>query len=202
MGIKERKEREKDERKKLIHDAAVQIITEEGIENLSIRKIAGKIEYSPAIIYHYFQSKDVIIEHVMKDKYVSLIQVMKALTSIEEPELLLAEFGRKYIGWALDNSELYKTMLLSNSPNILENSSVLFNGAAGKRPALAIVAATIKRICRQDDEKAELTAQIMWASIYGLTIRMIIENTPEEQRQRLIEHHAVFVINAVKALEK
>lgn len=41
----------------------------EGIENISIRKIADRIEYSPAIIYHYFQDKDDIINHLMKTGY-------------------------------------------------------------------------------------------------------------------------------------
>ena len=41
-----------------ILDAARELFVAEGYHNVSIRKIAEKIEYSPAAIYGYFPSKD------------------------------------------------------------------------------------------------------------------------------------------------
>ena len=43
MSIKERRDTEKVEKKVKIRNAAIQIIEQEGYENLSIRKIATKI---------------------------------------------------------------------------------------------------------------------------------------------------------------
>ncbi|HBF4502931.1 TPA: helix-turn-helix transcriptional regulator, partial [Clostridioides difficile] len=51
MSIKERRKNEKEEMKKKIMDASIEIINQHGYENLSIRKIATKIEYSPTTIY-------------------------------------------------------------------------------------------------------------------------------------------------------
>ncbi len=65
MSIKERKERERDERRELILNAANEIIKTEGIDNLSIRKIANKIEYSPTIIYYYFNSKELLRQKII-----------------------------------------------------------------------------------------------------------------------------------------
>ena len=45
MGIQDRKDRDKEEMKKLILQAAKEISLEEGFDKLSIRKIADKIEY-------------------------------------------------------------------------------------------------------------------------------------------------------------
>ena len=61
MGTNERKEKEREIRRELILNTAQEIISSEGIDNVSIRKIANKIEYSPAIIYYYFKDKDEII---------------------------------------------------------------------------------------------------------------------------------------------
>ena len=58
MGIKERQERDKEAVHRAILDAARELFTAEGYQNVSIRKIAERIEYSPAAIYSYFQSKD------------------------------------------------------------------------------------------------------------------------------------------------
>ncbi|MGL1180856.1 TetR/AcrR family transcriptional regulator, partial [Vibrio parahaemolyticus] len=58
MGINERKEKQKLELKRLILDASMKLFVEEGFENVSIRKIADLIEYSPTTIYLYFKDKN------------------------------------------------------------------------------------------------------------------------------------------------
>ncbi|CAN5858138.1 TetR/AcrR family transcriptional regulator [soil metagenome] len=58
MGVKERQEREREATARAILDAARELFVAEGYGNVSIRKIAEKIEYSPAAIYSYFPSKD------------------------------------------------------------------------------------------------------------------------------------------------
>src|SRR6185369_15408369 len=58
MGIKERQERDREAVSRAILDAARELFVIEGYHNVSIRKIAERIEYSPAAIYGYFESKD------------------------------------------------------------------------------------------------------------------------------------------------
>src|ERR1700730_17462363 len=58
MGIKERQERDREAIRRGILDAARELFVNEGYQNVSIRKIAERIEYSPAAIYGYFPSKD------------------------------------------------------------------------------------------------------------------------------------------------
>src|SRR5438094_9678203 len=58
MGIKERQERDREAVRRSILDAARELFVSEGYRNVSIRKIAEKIEYSPAALYGYFPSKD------------------------------------------------------------------------------------------------------------------------------------------------
>src|SRR5712691_4692465 len=58
MGIKERQERDREAVRRSILDAARDLFVTEGYHNVSIRKIAERIEYSPAAIYGYFPSKD------------------------------------------------------------------------------------------------------------------------------------------------
>jgi AcrR family transcriptional regulator len=58
MGIKERQERDREAVSRAILDAARELFVAEGYANVSIRKIAERIEYSPAALYGYFPSKD------------------------------------------------------------------------------------------------------------------------------------------------
>ncbi|HEV2984622.1 MAG TPA: TetR/AcrR family transcriptional regulator [Vicinamibacterales bacterium] len=58
MGIKERQERDREAVRRSILDAARDLFVTEGYQNVSIRKVAERVEYSPAAIYGYFQNKD------------------------------------------------------------------------------------------------------------------------------------------------
>ena len=58
MGIRERQERDRGEVRRKILDAARDLFVAEGFRNVSIRKVAEKVEYSPAALYGYFPSKD------------------------------------------------------------------------------------------------------------------------------------------------
>lgn len=60
MGIVQRKEREKEEMRRLILDAALRLFREHGYDGVSIRNIAEAIEYSPGTIYLYYKDKSEI----------------------------------------------------------------------------------------------------------------------------------------------
>ena len=202
MTIKERKDRERDERCELILKAAGEIITAEGIDNLSIRKIANKIEYSPTIIYHYFQDKEDIINQLMKKSYRKIIDVISSVQSSEgEAEQRLKDAIRKYIDMALQMPDEYKTIVLNNSTSVLEHTSVLFRGASGKREGIGILCKFLEDIYESrniDDNFIELTAQVIWTSTFGLIIRLIIEkDIDEEQKEKLIEHHISFILKGI-----
>jgi AcrR family transcriptional regulator len=58
MGIRERHSRERETVTRKILDAARALFLSEGYANVSMRKIAEQIEYSPGAIYSYFRSKE------------------------------------------------------------------------------------------------------------------------------------------------
>src|SRR2546426_1540108 len=69
MGIKERQDRDREAVRRAILDAARDLFVAEGYENVSIRKIAERIEYSPAAIYGYFPSKDDIFFELAEEGF-------------------------------------------------------------------------------------------------------------------------------------
>jgi AcrR family transcriptional regulator len=58
LGVRERHDRERESVSRSILDAARELFVTEGYQHVSLRKIAERIEYSPAAIYGYFASKD------------------------------------------------------------------------------------------------------------------------------------------------
>ena len=64
MGVKERKVRQKTEMRETILSAALKLFSDEGYDNVSMRKISDKIEYSVGTLYLYFKDRDeIVFEH-------------------------------------------------------------------------------------------------------------------------------------------
>jgi len=107
MGIKERHERDREAVSRAILDAARELFVSEGYQNVSIRKIAERIEYSPAAIYGYFASKDDIFFALAEEGFRLLgdpedspsaerLQALEPLERLGEIFWHVYEFGRKY----------------------------------------------------------------------------------------------------------
>ena len=203
MTIEDRREREKSQMKELILNTATQIIVNEGYDKLSVRKIANQIEYSPAIIYHYFQNKDEIVNHIMLQGYGDLMNALAESESEEiSPEERLKSLTKRYINAALKNPQQYLAVQLNKSTAILEFTSYLFEGASVKKPALKVLSQAILDVCRDMNlsrREVETTAQIIAASTLGFITKLILEKDISEQRRtQLIDHFAsVTVIMAL-----
>src|SRR5437868_15486907 len=101
MGIKERQERDREAVRRSILDAARELFVAEGFQNVSIRKIAERIEYSPAAIYGYFPSKDDIFYALAEEGFRLLhasddaTELDAALAPLEPLDRVKAIFWRR-----------------------------------------------------------------------------------------------------------
>ena len=69
MSTKTRREKEKEHMKSVILEAATKIITEQGYDGLSMRKIADAIDYTPTTIYSYYKDKAAIVNGISRRIY-------------------------------------------------------------------------------------------------------------------------------------
>ena len=120
MGIKERQERDREAVRRSILDAARELFVSEGYRNVSIRKIAEKIEYSPAAIYGYFPSKDDIFYALAEEGFGLLhasddpATLDAALTNLEPLDRIKAIFLRLY-EFSREHPQYFELMFLDRS---------------------------------------------------------------------------------------
>ncbi len=118
MGVKERQEREREATGRAILDAARDLFVAEGYQNVSIRKIAEKIEYSPAAIYSYFPSKDDIFLALAEEGFRMLFDssecVRKEHPHASRLDCLRSAFLNVY-QFSRDHPEYYALMFLDRS---------------------------------------------------------------------------------------
>lgn len=72
MGIKERKEREKKNRRQAIIKAAKKLIIKEGVEGMSMNQVADLTELNKATLYLYFDNKDDLIDAIVYEGLIIL----------------------------------------------------------------------------------------------------------------------------------
>jgi AcrR family transcriptional regulator len=85
MGTKERHDRERQAITDSILNAARDLFIAEGYQSVSIRKIAERIEYSPAAIYSYFASKDDIFLALAAEGFHRLDEKVRAAMTTDNP---------------------------------------------------------------------------------------------------------------------
>lgn len=191
---KERQLRKQEETKEIILNIARDIIVEEGIQNLSIRKITKKIDYSPGIIYHYFKDKNEIIEILVSEGYKKILASANNFQRNEDnPEKEIKETFVNYIKSALESPDIYFAFMLNEEPSIIKKTRLLNKGIIEESQTIRILSEKIERGINKGKFKVldvELTAQIIWTSVFGLIIKIILEkDISEKQIEELIEHN-------------
>jgi AcrR family transcriptional regulator len=117
MGIKERQERDREAVRRAILDAARDLFVQVGFEHVSIRKIAERIEYSPAAIYGYFPSKDDIF-YALADEGFRLLhgspEGLAALEALPPVERVRQIFWRLY-QFSCDHPQYFALMFVDRA---------------------------------------------------------------------------------------
>ncbi|WP_026998761.1 TetR/AcrR family transcriptional regulator [Eisenibacter elegans] len=117
MQISERRKLEIESLKKLIIETALDIAIQDNWEEVSMRKIAEVIDYSPRMLYNYFKNKEDILENVSKRGFFKLrLMVSKRLLNTRKPLAALVAAAETYWEFAADNPELYELMYLMATP--------------------------------------------------------------------------------------
>lgn len=173
MGITERKERERQEVKKLILDSAMELFLEEGYKNVTIRKIAEKIEYSPATIYLYFKDKDEIFLTLQKMAFVKFYEFQSIGQDDPDPVKRMEIQGRTYIQFAIENPAYYELIFFMTEPKEKLKEPENY----GKEmDSYEILKKNVKAAIEADKMRTtdvEATAFALWAYVHGLASLII-----------------------------
>ncbi|MBC8164497.1 MAG: TetR/AcrR family transcriptional regulator [Bryobacteraceae bacterium] len=176
MGVQERKARQKQELRQDILDAATELFVEEGFDSVSMRKIADRIEYSPATIYLHFRDKDDLLDNICADTFVNLLGILESLAN-EHPDPVdgLRAGLRAYIGFGLEHPNHYRvTFMTAHWPNC-ETGTPCRSDETGER-AFSFLRDGVAACVQAGQFRSvdlEVTSQTLWAAIHGLTSLLI-----------------------------
>lgn len=104
------RERRHQRTQQAIIEAARQIIRENGVDALSIRAIAERIDYSPAGLYEYFGSKEEIVAAVCAQNFERFARRLAQVDTTLPPTEYILELGLSYIDFAMRNPDSFLLM--------------------------------------------------------------------------------------------
>jgi len=121
VGTRARREREKQDMKSAILEAATKIIIEEGYDKLSMRKIAEAIEYTPTTLYNYYKDKAEIIVGISKEMYLKIVSAIK--NTLQDNKNLPVNYQLKlsfvaFIDTMTSNAEMGKAVMSSGTDKL------------------------------------------------------------------------------------
>lgn len=117
MGCVERKQREKEQVRQSILDAALKIAVEEGWHALTIRKIADAIEYTPPIVYEHFENKEELIQELFLSGFRELQKGYDLKNQPEsDPKKIIMSLSLNHWDFAFKHKDLYQLMFSLERP--------------------------------------------------------------------------------------
>ncbi len=188
MGIVERKEKQKQDIKKMILDASMKLFVEEGFDNVTIRKIADLIEYSPTTVYLYFKDKDEIFFQLSQVGFEKMLELNQNLTTIANPLMRLYKMGENYIHFGMTNPEYYDVMFIQRAPMDCISKMEELEWTAG-----SIAIESLKGLLKDCMDKGliqkapvEIVAMAIWGLVHGM-VSLAIRDRLESISKKLIE---------------
>ncbi|WP_158279266.1 TetR/AcrR family transcriptional regulator [Azospirillum humicireducens] len=176
-------------RRRQVVDAAAECFRREGFHGTSIARISQIAGMSPGHIYHYFDSKETIVEALVKQEEGDFAELLQLLAEDTEVDFLDAMF--RQMDELLDRILKPQRVALmleiaaeaARNPriaSILQESdrrlSQRFAALAGARGETAIAAV--------DDPDSRARLEILALLLSGLTLRSV--HVPEIDRQRIV----------------
>jgi len=164
-----RRDRERQETHDRILEAARELFARDGYENVTMRAIAKRIEYTPTAIYHHFRDKEALLTELCHIDFRALASAFLRIGRVEDPVERLRKIGAAYVDFALEHPQQYRFLFLMQHPEDVEHPEK----ENPEEDAYGFLRQTVSECIasgrfRPEYHDADRVAQICWASGHGV----------------------------------
>ena len=197
MGPKERREREREEIRGKILDAARELFANEGVDSVTMRGIAERIEYSPTAIYFHFKDKEALLSEICACDFRDFAQRFTEAARIPDPIERLRTAGHAYVEFGINHPSHYRLMFMIPKPHGHEKQLEKGNPEEDAYAFLTgIVADAIaQNRLRPELADVDLVSQVIWAGVHGVISLEIAKCTDEWVDWRPLEARTKLMVD-------
>ncbi len=172
MPPKLKTDAERKQLRTLIIDSARELFISRGVEAVTMREIAKRIDYSATSIYHHFEDKESLIRAICDTDFLALASSLKAVLQLPHPVERMLALGSGYAAFALSHPNHYRLMFMTEHPPLDPAISSLKQNNA-EQDAYFQLKNVVKEVYfagyfRPDLHDVDLIAQTIWAGIHGV----------------------------------
>ncbi len=141
--------------------AARRIAETEGWPAVTIRRLAGAIDYSQPVLYgHFPDGRDGIVRAVALDGFARMAETLPGPDPRASRRTRIERLARAYLSFARDNPAVYEAMFTL--------AVGLPFGTGDAAPALRTSFGAIVDALGDDIPEAETQAEVLWGAMHGL----------------------------------
>jgi AcrR family transcriptional regulator len=153
--------------RRAILDAASRLLVAEGLDGLTLRRIAREVGCSTTVLYTQFGGKHGLLDALLLEGFDRLWQAEAATLAEPDPLARLAALGRAYRQNALRHPDYYRVMFGGALPGLRPSERV----ERRRRPTFRVLVDAVRAcveagVLRPDDP--ERIALILWATVHGV----------------------------------
>ena len=174
MGVAERKEREKEQRKQEIITAAEKVFNKRGIDHATMDDVAEQAELSKATLYLYFSSKDEIYSAIFSKSQEKLFKSIKNATDqLSDTKDKITAFISTFISFQKKNPDYFEAFFyfLIRDVKLTEDNCYVVQRRNSAREFLSdwakLVQTGKKEELIREDLNAIPVAAILWMQLIG-----------------------------------
>ncbi len=172
MGSAERRERERQQVRERILDAARELFVAQGYDAVTMRGIAERIEYSAPAIYFHFEDKLAVVRALCEADFLALAESFGTIARVADPVERIRAAGKAYVEFGLTHPHHYRLMFMTQLPAIPTEDSGLEHGNPEQDAyaflRLAVADAIAAGRFRPEFADPETVAQMLWAVVHGV----------------------------------
>lgn len=209
MGVAERKEREKQQRRNDIIDAAEKVFFTKGFENSTMDDVAKESEFSKGTLYLYFKSKEELF-HEISNRGAELLEeyFLQAIKNKRNGIKKVRAIGEAFIKFFSDHYEYHEAMLFDHSKRIDSSKEMSDSFDNQKKRTNDVFVNTIIEGINDGSIRKDLdpviTAFLLWGQTMGI-LQLInskgemIEELTGIKPEELLQHSLDFNYSALEA---
>lgn len=161
---------------------AAELISLDGVDALSLRKLAADVNTSTTAVYSLFGGKPGLISTVYLEAFEGFARELRETTLTDDPAEDLVELGLAYRRYALAQPHLY-ALLFTDAARAHINQDELLAEVSGT--AFHVLYDTVQRGVEQGvftDVQPDLIAVAAWGLVHGLSSLEIQGNLPPREQ--------------------
>ncbi|HBS87372.1 MAG: hypothetical protein A2W91_13965 [Bacteroidetes bacterium GWF2_38_335] len=173
MGIIERKEREKEQRRNDIVDAAERVFLRKGFENTTVDDVAAEAELSKGTVYLYFKSKDELHYAINLRAMQKLNKIIRGVYDEKKDVVVnLEAMGNVFIKFAEEFRIYFEAILHFNSKSLANIEPCMTHDLLSDESPISFLVELIDKGKSKGEIRSDMNSilivELLWSQIMGV----------------------------------